>query len=126
MEYKECQTCPGYCCYYTDTLGTPLLESDITRMAAHLQLSRDYFILTYVTPLKGTVIRYRDAPDAVGKIKGTKTTNSRSSVCPFLHISACLIHNVKPKYCGDMRPLHIGKGITCREWHRVRAGVVEK
>lgn len=117
MEFKECEGCPAYCCYHHFTVATPLTDEDIHRIAKHVNMPVEQFVEEYVT-LNNRVRRvsYEDAPGAVGHFKRD------TPVCVFLKDSRCEINSVKPRACKDMRPKHIGNGVACSDWFRVRVG----
>jgi Fe-S-cluster containining protein len=114
MEFKECQSCPGYCCVSNSVVSTPLTEEDIIRISKYFKTPIDIFRQNFVVYTKRK-IGYASAPDAVAHIR------SRSA-CPFLRQGLCGINHVKPKACREMKPLHL-KGISCADWHRMRVGL---
>jgi Fe-S-cluster containining protein len=116
MEFKECKSCPGWCCVRNDLLFTPLTAEDIERIAAYFNIPLDKFIASFVVLNKGRRTRhYRSAPDAVGHLK-------YSGPCHFLRQGLCGINSVKPKACREMKPRRL-KGITCAEWSRMQVGL---
>jgi Fe-S-cluster containining protein len=118
MEFKECRGCPGYCCFHNFSLATPVTSADIDRISKHLNVPVDQFIANFVVLNNGPrKMLYEDAPDAVGHFKNERP------YCLFLKEGLCKINSAKPRACRDQTPVHIGGGITCGEYHRVRAGV---
>ena len=114
MEYKECESCFGYCCISTADIHTPLTESDVRRISKHLCVPLDRFIADYVVMTRGRV-HYHNAPDATAHIRS-------AGPCPFLRLGLCAINDVKPKACREEVPMGLNNTISCADWHKARLG----
>jgi Fe-S-cluster containining protein len=113
-EYKECESCPGYCCISNSELHTPLTNADIIRIAKYLKVPLERFVRDYVVLTLGRII-YNSAPGAIAHFKTL-------GPCPFLSSGLCAINEVKPQACSDAKPIHIDNRVSCAEWYKSRLG----
>lgn len=117
-EYKECESCPGYCCITNSpTYTTPLTNDDINKIAAYLKIPLDRFMREFVVLTRGQKI-YDGAPDAIAHLK---TLGS----CPFLRSGLCGINDVKPLACVEAKPVQFGN-VTCEMWYKQLAGLPQQ
>jgi Fe-S-cluster containining protein len=114
-QFKECESCPGYCCIGSkETPAVPLTNDDINRIAEYFKMPIDKFVNDFVALSHGR-IRYGGASiDAIGHIKF-------AGACMFLRQGLCGIQDVKPYACRAQKPNSFGD-VTCRMWHKMRLG----
>lgn len=74
----DCTQCANCC----RTMRATFSEVDVARVAAHVGMSQDAFIETYLE---------RDADDGV--------LQTKSKPCPFLSDNKCTIYDVRPEKC---------------------------
>jgi Fe-S-cluster containining protein len=106
-EYDQCQTCYGYCCNAYNI--TKLIEGEVERIAAYLEIPENDFRERYIT-------NFYKSPDNKGK---PEDWIKKAKPCPFWTMGQCGIHEVKPLSCALFEPRDTQE--HCKEFHmRVR------
>jgi Fe-S-cluster containining protein len=112
---SECDDCPGYCCIGDEhSPFTPLLDSDIVRIADYFQIPTDKFREEFTAP--GGLAW----PNAHRHIKFGPAPGI---ACIFLRQGRCGIYDVRPAICKSLLPIKRVGDITCKMYNKRRIGL---
>jgi Fe-S-cluster containining protein len=107
-KFSECDGCYGYCCCSYDTLL--IKDDEITRIAKYLDIPEEQFKKTYINM-------------TVQRSSGAHELKFGARPCVFWTLGRCGIYKVAPSGCKKLEPMLPIGGITCKMWHKMKAGL---